>query len=337
MATSRRQTADSTSNSYREPEAMMSLSPKDSGSRNSYLATAWSSTVRAPVTYHLYSIWLFTFSDLKTIIVPETAFGVLNAISSKSFGVFPPQPWPMQRLVLVVLWIWINLLPFAIDNQRQPESVEEDRLNKPWRPFPSRRMTLVAGQKLMFVLYGSAIAFSIHHGGLKQCISLIVLGYLYNHCGGSERPVVRNLINACGFMCYGSAATEIALGVSVLQTTMAYWFLIIGAVVFSTVQTQDMYDQAGDSIRGRQTIPLAIGDGLSRWTIACPMSFWSAFCPLFWKSGISGCVISLVLGFSVVFRTLLKRTVKDDLITFRIWNLWLVSLYSLPVIKVYAG
>jgi len=31
--------------------------------------------------YHLYTIWLFTLNDLKSIVLPETAFGLFSALS----------------------------------------------------------------------------------------------------------------------------------------------------------------------------------------------------------------------------------------------------------------
>jgi len=89
--------------------------------------------------YHVYSIWLFTFSDFKTIIAPSTAFSILHKLASPSFGVEHDPETTTLRLVTqtatVAGWAWINLLPFAIDNQPQVNSIEEDRHNKPWRPL----------------------------------------------------------------------------------------------------------------------------------------------------------------------------------------------------------
>lgn len=76
--------------------------------------------------YHLYSIWLFTYSDIKTIIVPKTTFGTLCALAAPVFGFsasYTPTPVEvLQRIPLTLLWVWINLLPFAIDNQRHASS-----------------------------------------------------------------------------------------------------------------------------------------------------------------------------------------------------------------------
>lgn len=287
--------------------------------------------------YHLQSIWLFTRSDIKTIIGPKTVFGILSAVSAPVFGIdsAPPALCIHRKVLVTAMWTWINLLPFAIDNQRQPAAIMEDNLNKPWRPMPSRRLTPRQAKGMMLSLYPVACITSICVGGLNQCIALILLGYWYNDCGGADVScVTRNFINACGFICYSSGAMEVALGFPLpLKPRLIQWFLIIGGAVFSTVQTQDFYDQAGDSLRGRKSVPLVLGDKRGRWITVFPMAFWSLFCPWFWNLPFEIHSAFLALGSVVIWRILTKRTVKEDKKTFRVWNLWMVFMYSLPLMK----
>lgn len=298
-------------------------------------------TMAAFWIFHLRSIWLFTFSDLKTIIGPKTVFGVMNALSAPVFGLgdAPQAVWLLRRALLVGVWTWINLLPFAIDNQRQPAAIAEDSLNKPWRPMPSKRLTEERARQIMFTLYPVAGLTSCYVGGLRQCIALVVLGYWYNDRGGADSScAVRNFINSCGFVCYSSGAMEVALGRRLpWQPQLIQWFLIIGAVVFSTVQMQDFYDQPGDKLRGRKTVPLVAGDVPARWMTAIPMSLWSIFCPFYWNLSPGISVTFILLGSLIVLRCLTKRTVSDDKTTFRMWNLWVVLLYSLPLITLSYG
>lgn len=288
--------------------------------------------------YHIYSVWLFTFSDIKTIIAPSFAFALFTAPAVSVFGISPvPQVGDLlQRAPLSILWLWINLLPFEIDNQRQPDSIAEDALNKPWRTMPSKRMTPYQARTLMLCLYPIALATSLYIGGTKQCLSLMALGYWYNDLRGADDSwVIRNLINACGFNRFASGALEVMLGGTQHTSTTALilWLLCIAAIVFTTVQTQDMYDQLGDSLRGRLTIPLVFGDAPGRWSIAVPMAFWCFFCPWFLGSLPVGFAISIGLGGMVACRTLMFRSVPADRVTFRWWNLWLATLYSLPLLK----
>ena len=291
-------------------------------------------------SYHAISIWLFTFSDLKTIVGPETAFGILSALSGPilTTNQFPITSVILARIPRVAFWCWINLLPFAIDNQRQPEAIEEDGENKPWRPMPSGRLSEKHAKWLMTCLYPVAIFASLKLGGLKQCLTLIFLGWWYNDLGGADYScITRNFINACGFLSYASGATEVASRTELLGSPfnpIAWtWFSIIGAVVFTSVQTQDMYDQAGDSLRGRKSVPLVIGDYYARWSIAIAMVVWSIVCPTFWQLGLGTYAMSMITAAIITFRTLTKRTVSDDKLTFRIWNLWMVMLYLMPLFK----
>ena len=288
-------------------------------------------------SYHLYSIWLFTYSDLKTTVGPKSTFGIIGALCASSFNISPVKPPAsiIQRAPLVVLWTWSNLLPFAIDNQRQPAAIDEDGINKPWRPIPSKRLSPRHAKQLMLACYTMVIGISLLVGGFKQCVALVALGHWYNDLKGADSNcIVRNFINACGFVCYSAGAMEVALGFPLpAQSGLVAWFVFIGLVVFTTVQTQDIYDQAGDAIRGRKTVPLVIGDGSSRWSVAAPMVIWCWLVPLFWDSSIQGYTAPVIIGLTVVYRTLTKRSVDDDKVTFRLWNLWLVTLYCLPLLK----
>jgi 4-hydroxybenzoate polyprenyltransferase len=188
----------------------------------------------------------------------------------------------------------------------------------------------------MLVLYPVACLVSALLGGLRQCLALIVLGFCYNDLGFADRScITRNLINGVGFVCYASGAVEVALGITLSFQQQAFmrWLAVISVVVFSTIQMMDMYDQEGDGLRGRKTVPLVMGDGLARWLTAAPMAFWSVFCPWYWELQPIPSAAFGVLGVAILTRTLTKRSVKDDKRTFWAWNIWMAFLYTLPLIK----
>ena len=295
--------------------------------------------MRACLAYHAYSIWLFTRSDLKTIVLPSSIFGIINAFSASAYHLEPVVSvhFPLQLLkvyLTAAFWAWTNLLPFAIDNQLSPESIAEDTINKPWRTLPSKRMTPNQARNLIAPLYTVAVINSYFLGGLPQCLILIVIGIWDNRFEGADASALsRNCINGAGFMCYNSGALEVALGNVPLPSSAFPWVLVIGLVVFSTVQTQDFSDQEGDDLRGRKSLPLQIGDGPARWLTALLMSFWSGFCPWLWGLSFTESAPSMFLGWLVAWRTVTKRSVPADNVTFRIWNLWMVTLYLLPLMQ----
>ena len=294
------------------------------------------------VFWHANTIWLFTFSDLKTIVGPQTMFGILSMLSGPVLTT-KSSPGFYEIIGLIprtAFWTWINLLPGIIDNQRNPDAIKEDSMNKPWRPMPSNRLSQEAALVLVLVLYPIAIFSSLTLGGLRQCLALIVLAHWYNNRGGADRNfLIKNFINACGYLCFTSGAAEVAsasgTSTSSLKPVAIQWLLLIGAVVLTSVHTQDMQDQAGDKARGRLTLPLVIGDRPARWTIATSMVLWSVLCPTFWELGIVSYAASMSLGTLIALRTLFKTSVEDDKRTFRFWNLWMVLLYSMPLAKNY--
>lgn len=286
--------------------------------------------------YHGHSLWLFTASDIKTMIAPSFLFGIFNAAAAPRYGI-APLSWELkdvafQRVLFSLLWIWINLLPLVINNQKAPDAIEEDKSNKPWRPLPSGRMTSEQATRLMFILYCATIAWSIRVGGFRQSVGLIVLGSWYNNFGGGDvNPCLRNVINACGYICFTSGAMEVVLGSPLPQTSkLLGWLGMIIAIISTTVHVQDMHDQEGDQARGRRTMPLVIGDANSRWAAAIPLLFWGLACAWYWDGGIVVYMASIILAGSTAARTLLLRSVESDKQTWKFWLAWMTLVFSLP-------
>lgn len=288
------------------------------------------------IKYHMKTIWLFTRSDLKTIVGPQTFFGLLHALSASALDIHSTSSAVeiLSRTPLIIFWVWINLLPFCIGNQRLPQAIKEDAINKPWRALPSRRLSPEAAGRLLVISYLCAFVTSLVTGGIRQCLALVLLGYLYNDCGGANvSPVCRNVLNGFGYVAFGSGAMEIALGKSFGSLTVMSWLAVIALIIASGIQTADMYDQEGDRLLDRKTLPLVIGDAACRYTIAIGVLFWSLFGMWFWESVIVAGVGPLSLAAIIAKRTLTKKAVQQDVTTFKLWNLWLVSIYSLPLIN----
>lgn len=147
--------------------------------------------------------------------------------------------------------------------------------------------------------------------------------------------MTRNFINACGFVCYTSGAMEVALGTHTPpKPFLIQWFAVIGGVVSTTVQIQDLFDQAEDYACGRKTLPLVMGDWESRVVTVVPIVFWSWYCPWFWSAPAITHLGFSTIGLVILWRMLSRREVDDDKITFKIWNDWMVFLYSIPFLQI---
>ena len=195
--------------------------------------------------YDIYTVWLVTRNDLKSIVIPETAFGICSALAGPMLtsNNSPNTMAILKRIPLVFLWNWINVLIFDLANQRLPNSIIEDSVNKAWRPIPSRRMSAFQARRLLLAVLPVAIPITFYTGGMQELIVMNTLSYMYNDLGGAdENFVVRNLINAAGFICYSAGATRVACGHEqyCLNEKAYEWLAIIGGTVFSTLQMQDM-------------------------------------------------------------------------------------------------
>ena len=148
---------------------------------------------------------------------------------------------------------------------------------------------------------------------------LMSLTWMYNDLGGADKNyIVRNLINACGFVGYSSGATIVAAGYgkNELNGKACVWLAVVGAIVFSTLQMQDMADMEGDAARGRRTLPFVHGETVALWSIAVPVAAWSFICPALWGCGVIGYGISNAVGSLLLVRILVLKAYR------RTWAIW---------------
>lgn len=289
--------------------------------------------------HHLYTLWLFNFSDLKTIVLPESAFAIITLLSGQNLmkGPRPPYTTICFCLPLVLVWTWLNMLPLAMSNQYSKESTEEDRVNKPWRPIPAGRVTMQETQTLMIIGYVVAFSSSLILGGTAECVALILQGWMYNYLdGGNKSILARNFINATGCLTFAAGASRVACLQSgtELHPRSLLWFIVLGGVILTSIQIQDLYDRYGDSMRGRRTIPILLGDELSRLTIGIPIAVWSFLCPAFWGSDPIGFALPVSLGTLIILRLYFYRSVDGDRKSYKLWNAWITTLYLIPFFKV---
>ena len=96
---------------------------------------------------------------------------------------------------------------------------------------------------------------------------------------------------------------------------------------------QDLADQEGDCARGRMILPLFLSDWIANCTVAIPVAAWWLIYPSFGELAIVGYAAPVAIGGIVVFRILTRRAVTADKLTWKVWCLWAVSLYALPLCK----
>lgn len=288
--------------------------------------------------FHLRTIWLFTRSDLKTIVFPQTIFGLVVALSGPPLTTnTQTEPFELlENMPKVTVWIWLNLLNEAISNQRLPDSIIEDSINKPWRPMPSKRLTTKGARQLNLLTIPVIMAMSLLFRSYEAAVALIILSHMYNELhGANENWIVRNLLNACGFSSFSIGAATIACGhgKNAITNETYTWIGILAAVIATTIQMQDLPDIEGDRKRGRKTVPLLYGHGLTRWSVAVLVFCWSIACPFYWTSNVVVFAPSVAIGGVIAARVLQMRRCDADEGTWKLWCVWMMVLYMIPLMK----
>ncbi|KUI68195.1 hypothetical protein VM1G_03799 [Cytospora mali] len=308
-------------------------------------------------------IWAFTESNFITFVLPNTAFGVLSALAGPELLQTSPSTGPLTsatilwRALLSVAFNWANVLIFDLQNQTAPQSLAEDLANKPWRPIPSGRITTEQTQQSLFVAIPLCLALNRALGVEREGLYIQVGSYVYNHLRGGD-TMARDVLIAVAFYLFNTASLRIVAGSSLKHPAGTYledgvlerlqvldvvsgprlspagytWVVLISIVILTTMQVQDLKDQAGDRLRCRWTVPLALGDWKSRVSLALLVPFWTGFCAcVWWPRGHWAIILPPVfIGATVTIRVLTKRSPKADSNTWKLWCLWGVGLYYLP-------
>ena len=279
--------------------------------------------------------WAFTESDFMTFVIPNTMFGIFTALAGLGLvkGRLPAPIEVAMRLPLVVWFNWYSVFIFDLANQRSPESIREDLINKPWRPLPSGKITSEQTRRTMLVAIPVVFAMNYALGVWEEGAIILILTWLQNDLRGGDE-IVRDLIIAIAYAFFNLASLRIALGMDGVVTDRGYiWIAIVSGIILTTMHVQDLKDQEGDRTRGRKTAPLVFGETPSRWMIAGFLPIWSIICGCFWQPGPLGSVPPAVMSIYVAVRVLDKRDPRDDSKTWKLWCLWHTMIYLLPVIR----
>ncbi|KAI1389104.1 UbiA prenyltransferase family-domain-containing protein [Hypoxylon trugodes] len=290
-------------------------------------------SLASSITLALRLIWDFTESNFTTFVIPNTSFGILGALASPFLtnGMHPSAVDILARAPLVVLFNWCNVLNFDLANQRSPESLQEDKINKPWRPIVTGKITMEQARRAMLVTIPLALLFNYALGVWRQGVFILIITWLYNDIRGGDE-LIRDPLISVAYGLFNTASLEIAIGQKgQINPKGVMWAAIISAVILTTMQIQDLKDQEGDRTRGRKTLALALGDIVSRTSIVVFICLWSFVCPFFWGVGPLGYLTSGIPGAIVILNVISHRTPTEDTKSWKWWCFWTITLYIQPL------
>ncbi|KAJ0120496.1 hypothetical protein J7T55_015225 [Diaporthe amygdali] len=292
--------------------------------------------------FHL--IWEFTESDFPTFVVPNTAFGILAALAAtplvNTSGSSVSWLSVLQNFPAVLIFNWWHTFIFDLSHQWSPQSVAEDRINKPWRPIPKGKITPDQTRRLILVIIPLSLGLDYYMNVWDQGIVIHVITWMYNDLGGcDEWFFIRDLCTASAFAMFNSGALKIASGCYMnddqcdVNELGHIWTGIISAVIFTTMQVQDLKDQEGDRLRNRKTVVLLFGESVSRASIALLVLFWSLVCVCFWGTSLRTFALAILPAIVVIWKVMMSGYNKtEDRRTWQLWSVWLICLYALPLV-----
>ncbi|KAJ7902542.1 UbiA prenyltransferase family [Mycena olivaceomarginata] len=280
----------------------------------------WAPISLPQIVHSLYTLFLFTKSDIKTTVIPITCLAAASAPLSSIY-----------RLPDVVFWIWLHLLQFDVANQIL--NPKEDALNKQDRPLPSNRISLSQAFIFRWLLIPVCGALSLCYSvqTLYASITLLMLTIIYNEWEAHSRHwFIRNIVNAAGFASFEVGATFVAGYNRHRLDEVAILSIAISAGIFATtIHAQDFKDIEGDRAIGRRTIPIVL-PSIARYTILVALTLWSIGLAGVWKLGIFEATAFISLGFLVGGRYIFCQSTVDDQISFYWYNVWLSAAHALP-------
>ncbi|KAI0259447.1 UbiA prenyltransferase family [Gloeopeniophorella convolvens] len=281
------------------------------------------------LSHNLYTLFLFTKSDMKTLIPPVTLFAAAAA----------PKGSPL-RLLHVIFWMWVHCLQLAFANQTLPRAIAEDTLNHRDRPIPAGRITVRTARMLRWAMIPICVLISAAYGPRTMLASLgsSLFMLAYNEGGGANSHwLIRNALNAVGYAVAEAGATLVACpDESAADSTVFAAVALSAGIILTTIHTQDYKDVRGDAASGRVTLPIAY-PMVSRIATAFLLIGWSWGVAQTWRlddvaAAVMG-VLSLVVGIRFVART----DVRADKVSFYWYNasiffrfVWLCAAYTLP-------
>ncbi|KAI0302810.1 UbiA prenyltransferase family [Multifurca ochricompacta] len=275
--------------------------------------------VFSAVLYYLHTAILFTWTDYKTIFLPITVFACATA-PVRSF----------TDLLQCWVWVWFHQLLCNVSNQAR--SREEDRLNRPWRPLPSGRISESQAYALRWatVLLCIFISSIYDQDLVLTTLGLVVTTFIYDELGAAGNVIGKALCTAGGYASFELGATTIIGANHEMDSVSVTAVIISGILIFTAIQAQDFPDVEGDKAVGRMTFPIYAPE-LSRLLTLFATVAWSIFLSWFWGVGPISTTAFISFGIHVGMRYYLWRTLEADRKSYLIFNVWLMAAHVLPL------
>jgi 4-hydroxybenzoate polyprenyltransferase len=114
-----------------------------------------------------------------------------------------------SSLLKCCLWVWVHQLLCNVSNQAR--SREEDKLNHPWRPLPSGRISESEAVALRWAVVAGCVTLSSMYDQdlVLTTLGLVAVTFTYDELGGAGNVIGKALCTAGGYISFELGATTI--------------------------------------------------------------------------------------------------------------------------------
>jgi 4-hydroxybenzoate polyprenyltransferase len=202
--------------------------------------------------------WQFVVRDLSSAFVPPLLFMI---------AAWSDQPIAVDQFLLSLgrgaLLFAFYVYTFCVANQIN--GLEEDLLNKPYRPLAAGIVSLQGVQIRWLTSMMIYTALGWQFGVLEWVLLWQAVTVLHNFWGWSRHWFTKNLSMALGIIAQLACAWQL---IAPTPPAAWRWILLMSVVIFSLVALQDLRDIVGDRAIGRRTLPLVLGETRTRGLLA---------------------------------------------------------------------
>jgi 4-hydroxybenzoate polyprenyltransferase len=208
------------------------------------------------------------------IICPSFAIGAAQYLSGRASisKLFYP-------CVSSLVYLYFYMIQFNINNDIA--GVEGDRIDKPWRPIPSNRVSTKRAWHLYYITMIVYLVYSYSIGHLFPCILWIVTTIILNFTSIQNTSIGKNSMIVLATYAMVSVIWCLMSHVyNIYNYPKVLWNLIFNSCITAVVGIQqDMRDVEGDRVQGRRTFSVVMGSPKAERLIA-KIIFCALFCIL---------------------------------------------------------
>ncbi|SFD79274.1 4-hydroxybenzoate polyprenyltransferase [Chitinophaga sp. CF118] len=203
--------------------------------------------------------WGFINNDIWDTIMPSLLIFITSCI-------FNGRSWKdlMIPILISLTYAVLYIYTFCISNQI--DGIEEDRINKPYRPLVTGFVTMKETFTRMYAYNFVYLVYALFLGLFWYSLAWTIISYYLNLGGWSNHWISKNLVGmTLGTFILFNVQWQIALQPEqvISYRTQAY-FAMMSIWAGFALPIQDLRDVAGDLKGGRKTLPIAVGDRKAR-------------------------------------------------------------------------